>query len=305
MQSDPTVNAPAGPVTATDLARMLPGGNIIAGRCFSWDHISIQRFRFDLHDLDVSGFSDHVIALQMGGPVLIDARIDGGARDRRWFEHGQMNLNPAGMRCRRLLKGRSDVMTVHLKPRLINDIFEEVYDRDPAALSLNPMLTCPDWQVNALLPMLMEEALSSPVGAGLMAGTIGRVLGLHLLRHHSSAAPLPPERRVTIPAGRMRRVIDYMHEHLDAELSLADLAKLCQLSQSHFSRAFRDATGMPAHRYLLRLRLDHAKELLERTDTPVIDIALECGFAQPSHFSTMFRTHIGVCPRAWRTSRRA
>ena len=95
-----------------------------------------------------------------------------------------------------------------------------------------------------------------------------------------------------------------MRSCLDQELPLSRLAAAGGLSLSQFVRAFRDATGTPPHRYLLGLRIDKARELLEQTDLPVIEVALNCGFGQPSHFATSFREATGFSPRAWRQARR-
>ena len=75
------------------------------------------------------------------------------------------------------------------------------------------------------------------------------------------------------------------------------------LSPSHFARAFRAAMGEPPHRYLVRLRIKMARELLEHTRLPVIEVGLRCGFEQTTHFATMFRKMTGLSPRAYRAAR--
>ena len=105
--------------------------------------------------------------------------------------------------------------------------------------------------------------------------------------------------------GRVQRVIDHMRAHVDEALSLAQLAQVGGLSPSRFVSAFREATGQPPYRFLVRLRIEKARELLEHTDLSVIEVGLRCGFEQPSHFATMFRKATGLAPRAWRLERRA
>ena len=96
-----------------------------------------------------------------------------------------------------------------------------------------------------------------------------------------------------------------MRSRLDEDLSLDRLAETSGLSPSQFVRAFRGATGQPPHRYLVGLRVEHARALLEQTDLPVTVISLRCGFEQPSHFATSFRARTGFSPRAWRQQRRS
>jgi AraC family transcriptional regulator len=91
-----------------------------------------------------------------------------------------------------------------------------------------------------------------------------------------------------------------MAAHLDQSISLSDLAAVCGISVSHFTRAFRQATGRSPHAFLTDLRLHKAKELLEQTRLNITSIALSCGFAQPQYFATQFRRKLGWTPSAWR-----
>ena len=102
---------------------------------------------------------------------------------------------------------------------------------------------------------------------------------------------------------RLKRAIDHMREHIAENLSLDSLAKVAGLNPSHFARAFRAATGEPPHRYLIQLRIDKARELLEHTRLPIIQVAFQCGFEQNTHFATMFRKTAGMSPRAYRAAR--
>ena len=86
---------------------------------------------------------------------------------------------------------------------------------------------------------------------------------------------------------------------------MSRLAGTVGLSRSQFVRTFRDATGVPPHQFLRGLRIEKARELLEQTDLPVIEVALNCGFGQPGHFATAFRGATGMSPRAWRQARRS
>jgi AraC family transcriptional regulator len=97
-----------------------------------------------------------------------------------------------------------------------------------------------------------------------------------------------------------RRVMDRLRDDLTNDLSLSELASLCGLSRSYFVRAFKQTTGLPPHRWLLAQRARRAKELLERTNIPISDIALECGFADQSHLTRVFSRMFQISPAAWR-----
>lgn len=72
------------------------------------------------------------------------------------------------------------------------------------------------------------------------------------------------------------------------------------MSQAHFSRAFKAATGVPPHRWQLDVRVERAQELLLRGNLGLVDVALQLGFAGQSHLTRVFRRVAGATPGAWR-----
>ena len=97
-----------------------------------------------------------------------------------------------------------------------------------------------------------------------------------------------------------RRAEAMIEENLDVKLSVRALAEAVRLSPSHFSRAFRHTFGIAPHGYILRCRIERAKELMRMTNDALADIALACGLTDQSHFSTVFRRIECESPNAWR-----
>jgi AraC family transcriptional regulator len=114
--------------------------------------------------------------------------------------------------------------------------------------------------------------------------------------------------RLQLPTGkglspqRLQRVRDYVEAHLDDDLSLTVLADIACLSPYHFSRSFKQATGVGPQRYVIQRRLERAKSLLRRTHQPLAWIAQQAGFADQSHLIQIFRREIGVTPGRFRAA---
>ena len=107
----------------------------------------------------------------------------------------------------------------------------------------------------------------------------------------------------TLPGSRLRRVTEYIREHLDQHLTLAQLGAVVCMSPYHFARLFQHSTGLPPHRFVVRARIDHAASLLLAAPEPSIArISQTVGFRTPSHFATVFRRFMGVTPRAYRAA---
>ena len=102
---------------------------------------------------------------------------------------------------------------------------------------------------------------------------------------------------------QVRRVATYMDVNLANSIRCKDLARVTRLSVSHFMRAFRESFGAPAHAYLMRRRMERAKGLMLMTDTALGQIALDCGLADQSHLTRLFRRLVGESPAAWRRAR--
>src|SRR5262245_6100195 len=105
-----------------------------------------------------------------------------------------------------------------------------------------------------------------------------------------------------LPLARLRRVTDYIQEHLDEDLRLAQLGSVVYMSPYHFARLFQHSTGLPPHRFVVRTRIDRAITLLAAREIPIARIARLVGFRTPRHFSTVFRRLTGTTPGAYRAA---
>jgi AraC-like DNA-binding protein len=123
------------------------------------------------------------------------------------------------------------------------------------------------------------------------------MVGLHRLPGVERAKPAAPRRR------EMKRVapaLDYLTRHHVEPVRIADLAKLCHVSVTHFRRLFRQAVGQSPGQYLARLRIRMAAALLESSGRKILDISLEVGYPTLSSFNRHFRAIMGMSPREWR-----
>ena len=100
---------------------------------------------------------------------------------------------------------------------------------------------------------------------------------------------------------RFRRVIEYIQQHLDKDLSLAELAAVVYMSPYHFARLFRCSTGVPPHRFVVQQRIAHACAILATPEPSIAQVSRMVGFRSPSHFTTVFRRVTGITPKGYRT----
>lgn len=125
----------------------------------------------------------------------------------------------------------------------------------------------------------------------VLNGTLLTLLGF--LSRHAAGTPTAGTESVTLAIRLMRR-------EYNKPLTVADLAASCGMSESNFLQVFRRTTGMPPHRYLMKIRMEQARELLQHTKLPISEVAAQCGFTDPLYFSRVFRRENGTSPRNWR-----
>jgi AraC family transcriptional regulator len=118
----------------------------------------------------------------------------------------------------------------------------------------------------------------------------------------NAAKPSEAKRRQVsaLQKWRLKRVVEYVENHLSAKITLSDLAAVAGLSRMHFAYQFRVATGSRPHKFLLQQRIRRAEDLLKDTTIPIVEVALTVGFQTQAHFTTVFKRLVGCTPQRWR-----
>jgi AraC-like DNA-binding protein len=126
------------------------------------------------------------------------------------------------------------------------------------------------------------------------------LLCAHLTRTYQDSVQFPEVVTGGLAVWQQDRAIELLHEHLDGDLALPDLAEECGLSPGRFMRAFKKSFGVPVHRYLLQRRIQAAKSMLLHSDKSLLTVALEVGFSDQPAFNRSFRETVGTSPGQWR-----
>jgi AraC-like DNA-binding protein len=106
--------------------------------------------------------------------------------------------------------------------------------------------------------------------------------------------------------GRERKAVargcDYIEAHCGRDVSLSQLSRVVGLSPFHFARAFEKEIGLPPHAYLEAVRIRKARELLNGR-VPIVEVALQLGYADQSHFTNRFKRALGITPGQYKSGR--
>jgi len=157
-----------------------------------------------------------------------------------------------------------------------------------------------DKRVAALIEAVeQEQACGFPLGRLYLDG-IGQALAATITQLRGVLRkPLRSYSGALTPA-QLRRVIEYIHERIDEDMSVMQLAETVKLSPAYFSQMFQRSTGYAPHQFVVRTRIQRAKEMLVASERKIIEVAIACGFETPQHFARVFQKLCSVTPTEYR-----
>jgi AraC family transcriptional regulator len=157
-----------------------------------------------------------------------------------------------------------------------------------------------DTRVSALVAAVNAERLAGFPSGRLFLDCLEQALAVALVARHAANGGPGRMYRGGLTSARLRKVVELVDAKIEDELTLDEMAESVRLSTAHFSRAFRKSTGESPHQFVLRHRVERAKEMLRAPEARVLDIALACGFKTQQHFARIFRRICGVSPTEYR-----
>jgi AraC family transcriptional regulator len=265
-----------------------------------WVGLEAARFRDVLDDeVDRPALDRHMLVLCNRPPDELEAVYEGVSRHRP-PPAGAVAVVPAGVACRWRRAGLKDSLHVYLEPGLVARVAES-FGLDPGRWSLPPLDFLDLPPLAAAMRAVQAELTAGDAGGPLAAESLANVLAVQLIRHVSGARRPERRRDGVLPQARLRAVVEFIEEHLDAGPSLERLASVVGLSPYHFARQFKRATGLSPHRYIIARRVERAKGLLEGPgDLPLARVAARVGFSDQSLFCRHFKRLVGVTPGQFR-----
>jgi|GEM_PF-338443 len=195
-----------------------------------------------------------------------------------------------------------EYMLVIIDLALLLRAFEEVFGADAIFARLQDVSGFTDVALSSLMERIHGELVSRKASPLYVQG-LAQAVAIHLARNYAILAKKTQKLSPSLPGYKLRRITEWMAEHLSEEFSLARLAAKAEVSKFHFLRLFKSATGMSPAQYQINLRMDIARQLLRETKKSVIEVAMDVGYTNPSHFARLFHRETGYSPSTYRQQR--
>jgi AraC family transcriptional regulator len=273
---------------------------ILSSRNQDWENILVEQFQYPAGEVRTYYSDEHVIYLSLSPRPVGSLTTQGDKTHTGLYAKGDFCITPAQMPFFARWDSEDRFLQIRIASRLLQSVARETLNKNPDRLELLPEFRTRDPQLEAISMMLLAELTQENLGSRLYIESLTNVLAVHLLRQHAAAKPRLTVYQGGLPQRQLLQVLEYIEEHLDRDIKLADLAALLGMSQFHFSHLFKQSIGTAPYQYLLQQRIERAKQLLKQTNRSILDIALECGFNSHSHLSKQFRQFTGITPTTYR-----
>jgi AraC family transcriptional regulator len=277
---------------------------------FGWSHLALEEHEASPREIPEVSINS-ILLMQWRGNA--NARGEhtstGGSFVSYKKRPGAMTLYPSGSVPAARTSTPSKLLFCALDKRFFSNIAEQSRDESGRSKCIRkrsvaldePMFYDP--HLSQLLLLLRDEASSGCESGPLYVEHLTHALAARLVAITDNGGHLGAVSSEALSTKTLRLIIDRMEADPFASVGIESLAAEAGHSYNRFLRAFRSSTGYSPHQYLLHLRLTHAKGLMRERDRPLLDIALECGFASHAHFTRAFRKRYGISPSQFRSER--
>jgi AraC family transcriptional regulator len=170
---------------------------------------------------------------------------------------------------------------------------------NPDKVELVPQLHIRDPLIQHMGLALKAELEARGMDSRLYAESMATALSAHLLRRYCSHETIK-DYTGGLSKYKLRQAVNYINEHLDQNLTLAEIAEAVRMSPNYFASLFKQYTGLTPHQYVMKCRIEKAKQLLHHQQLTLVEICQEVGFTSQSHFTRVFRQHAKTTPKAYR-----
>jgi AraC family transcriptional regulator len=262
-----------------------------------WPTLSVEHRRFEagLQATPLATCTEVILVLSGGGMLC---RIGNGQIQRSLARPGMSYLVPAGTQESRLeFSDRMECLHLYLPPSLLDHFALAEFDIDPAKVEIAYAYGLMD-QILFHICLPLRELLHRPREPtdALFVKGIQVALAAHLLGNYTIDRWRPPRQSPSLDPQRLRRVLDHIEASFHLDLRFEDLAAEACLSPYHFSRLFREATGLSPHRYVVDRRIQAARQELARSHLSLAEISVAFGFGSQANFTRVFRKVTGLTP---------
>jgi AraC family transcriptional regulator len=264
-----------------------------------WNNVVVEQHHFPSDELADVMYQQHVVGVTVGHPIISEFKKEG--RLQRVFKtRGMISLFPSRQPFFLRLKAErgvfSNVLFLALDPVFVGRVAEGL-DLDSDRIELVEQRGTTDPTLHHMAMALRAGVQTGMALDRMYEEALSTALAVHLLRQYSGAVPGPKRRYGGLPRKKLVRAFEYIHDQLDADLTVAGIAQTVCMSPDHFTKLFKESTGQSPYHYVVEARVRKAKDLLTTGKFTISEAAYHVGFVDQSHLTRHFKRVFGLPPK--------
>jgi AraC family transcriptional regulator len=247
-------------------------------------------------------FAQHHLLLNLREtPMRVENWRDTLHRDFDYLPD-EIILTPAGIRSGWHWHEKSKVIVITIAPEMLDRFATSELGIVLGKRQLRDTPQMLDADLCQSGKMLLDALRDRRTGSEVMYESLARIFLVKLVQRYGEMRSEALDLGRGFTASHYKRVLDYVADNFGGEITIDDLARIAGLSSAHFSRLFKEVIGDTPYQFVMDYRVEQAKRMLGDPAKAMVDIALECGFADQAHFSRIFKRLTGQTPKAFRKS---
>lgn len=244
------------------------------------------------------GAEQVIVARHVGPPVKLEWRLPtADVTHSRLICRGAIHIKAGHEQFWQRWSTPAEVFVIAFDRNFFANLSCQAADSD---VDLVGELAVTDPRLEELTALFYQELCDEGMNGRFYIENLGAALASYLVQRSLNRRLASVPFHAGLAPARLRRITDYIAAHLTGELGLTELADVADLNPHHLAHAFKVATGISPHRYIIERRIDKARRLLEEKHQPIAEIAVVCGFASQSHFTQHFHRIVGTTPEKFR-----
>ena len=278
---------------------LFPGSSLLSSHKAGWENLTLEHhFVRSVWETPNIRYAQHTIVIHLNAKTNLERKI-GDRRQDYNMSVGDIAIVPANVNHCIVNKQECEGLFLALDPQFVAQIAHETVD--PDSTELVPTFIQSDPLIYHLGLALKSELETDYFGSRPYVETLTTALAAHTVKKYSTHKVKLDRYEGGLSRYSLRQAIRYINDNLHStNLKIAEIAIVVGMSPYYFSRLFRQSMGLSPHEYLTQRRLEVAKQMLKKTNLPIVEIAADVGFNSQSHFITLFKQQVGTTPLKYR-----